>query len=153
MQKLAEMTDVNTVIGNPITTPSGVVIIPISKVSVGFGVGGGEYNGKTEVVKTTEEGTKEPKLPFGGGGGAALTINPIAFLTVAGDNVKVLTIDRDESSLDKALSMLPELVDKAVTAFNAKKKSKDGVEDADYTEDESTAETVVEVAQEATDII
>lgn len=123
MEKLTEMTDVNTVIGDAITTPSGVVIIPISKVSVGFGVGGGEYN-----MNTAVSSSPDAKIPFGGGGGAALTINPIAFLTVSGENVKVLTVDRDESTIDKALSMLPELVDKAVAAYNERKAKKNAPE-------------------------
>ena len=129
MEKLAEMTDVNTVVGDPITTPSGVVIIPISKVSLGFGVGGGEYNKNTAVPAPTDS-----KIPFGGGGGAALTINPIAFLTIVGENVKILTVDRDESTVDKALAMLPELVDKAVAAFNARKEKADKTEVADTDE-------------------
>ncbi|MPM35847.1 putative spore protein YtfJ [bioreactor metagenome] len=123
MEKLTEMTDVNTVIGDAITTPSGVVIIPISKVSVGFGVGGGEYN-----MNTAVSSQPDAKIPFGGGGGAALTINPIAFLTVSGENVKILTVDRDESTIDKALSMLPELVDKAVAAYNERKAKKNTAE-------------------------
>jgi sporulation protein YtfJ len=123
MEKLTEMTDVNTVIGDAITTPSGVVIIPISKVSVGFGVGGGEYN-----MNTAVSSQPDAKIPFGGGGGAALTINPIAFLTVSGENVKILTVDRDESTIDKALSMLPELVDKAVAAYNERKAKKNAPE-------------------------
>ncbi len=123
MEKLTEMTDVNTIIGDPITTPAGVVIIPISKVSLGFGVGGGEYNMNTAVPSQPDA-----KIPFGGGGGAALTINPIAFLTVTGENVKVLTVDRDESTIDKALAMLPELVDKAVAAYNERKGKKNAPE-------------------------
>lgn len=123
MEKLTEMTDVNTVIGDPITTPAGVVIIPISKVSLGFGVGGGEYN-----MNTAVSSQPDAKIPFGGGGGAALTINPVAFLTVSGENVKVLTVDRDESTVDKALAMLPELVDKAVAAYNERKGKKAGAD-------------------------
>ena len=120
MSKLAEMADVNTVIGDPITTPSGVVIIPISKVTVGFGVGGGEHSSNTAV-----QNSELAKNPFGGGGGAGLTINPIAFLTVSGENVKVLTIDRDESTIDKAIAMLPELFDKAVATINGFKEKQE----------------------------
>ena len=67
IQKIREMVDVNSVIGNPITTPDGVTIIPVSKVSVGFGGGGSDFSGKS--LTSTE-------LPFGGGVGGGVKVNP-----------------------------------------------------------------------------
>ena len=105
------MVDVNTIVGEPIITPSGVTIIPISKVSVGFGLGGGDFKPSTPEERKC--------IPFGGGGGGALTITPIAFLTVSGENVKLITIDRNETTVDKALAMAPEMVDKVANTVSA----------------------------------
>ena len=87
LENINQMVDVNTIVGEPIITPSGVTIIPISKVSVGFGLGGGDFKPSTPEERKC--------IPFGGGGGGALTITPIAFLTVSGENVKLITIDRN----------------------------------------------------------
>ena len=111
LENINQMVDVNTIVGEPIITPSGVTIIPISKLSVGFGLGGGDFR------PTTPEERK--CTPFGGGGGGALTITPIAFLTVSGENVKLITIDRNETTVDKALAMAPEMVDKVANTVSA----------------------------------
>ena len=111
LENINQMVDVNTIVGEPIITPSGVTIIPISKVSVGFGLGGGDFR------PTTPEERK--CTPFGGGGGGALTITPIAFLTVSGENVKLITIDRNETTVDKALAMAPEMVDKVANTVSS----------------------------------
>ena len=111
LEKIKQMVDVNTIVGEPIITPSGVTIIPISKVSVGFGLGGGDFKPSTPEERKC--------IPFGGGGGGALTITPIAFLTVSGENVKLITIDRNETTVDKALAMAPEMVDKVANTVSA----------------------------------
>ena len=118
MDHINQMVDVNTIVGEPIITPSGVTVIPISKVTVGFGLAGGDFK-----PNTAEE---KKNVPFGGGGGGALSITPIAFLTVSGENVKLITIDRNETSVDKALAMAPEMVDKvASTVANLFNKESD----------------------------
>ncbi len=118
MDNINQMVDVNTIVGEPIITPSGVTVIPISKVTVGFGLAGGDFK-----PNTAEE---KKNVPFGGGGGGALSITPIAFLTVSGENVKLITIDRNETSVDKALAMAPEMVDKvASTVANLFNKESD----------------------------
>ena len=111
LENINQMVDVNTIVGEPIITPSGVTIIPISKVSVGFGLGGGDFKPSTPEERKC--------IPFGGGGGGALTITPIAFLTVLGENVKLITIDRNETTVDKALAMAPEMVDKVANTVSA----------------------------------
>lgn len=111
LENINQMVDVNTIVGEPIITPSGVTIIPISKVSVGFGLGGGDFKPSTPEERKC--------IPFGGGGGGALTITPIAFLTVSGENVKLITIDRNETTVDKALAMAPEMVDKVANTVSA----------------------------------
>lgn len=111
LENINQMVDVNTIVGEPIITPSGVTIIPISKVSVGFGLGGGDFKPSTPEERKC--------IPFGGGGGGALTVTPIAFLTVSGENVKLITIDRNETTVDKALAMAPEMVDKVANTVSA----------------------------------
>lgn len=111
LENINQMVDVNTIVGEPIITPSGVTIIPISKVSVGFGLGGGDFKPSTPEERKC--------IPFAGGGGGALTITPIAFLTVSGENVKLITIDRNETTVDKALAMAPEMVDKVANTVSA----------------------------------
>ena len=111
LENINQMVDVNTIVGEPIITPSGVTIIPISKVSVGFGLGGGDFKPSTPEERKC--------IPFGGGGGGALTITPIAFLTVSGENVKLITIDRNVTTVDKALAMAPERVDKVANTVSA----------------------------------
>ena len=111
MDKIREMADTNTIVGQPITTPDGVTLIPISRVSMGFGCGGADY-GKTQ-----------PK-DFGGGSGAGVNINPIAFLVVRGDNVRLLYVAPPiDGAVDRVVDMVPELVDK-VTGFIEKQQEK-----------------------------
>ena len=68
---------------------------------------------------STDRHRRVGDYPFGGGGGGALTITPIAFLTVSGENVKLITIDRNETTVDKALAMAPEMVDKVANTVSA----------------------------------
>ena len=82
MSSIKDMVDVNTIIGDAITTPDGTVIIPVSKVAFGFGAGGSDYPNQKD----------NRQQPFGGGSGAGISINPIAFLIVNGGNIKLLQI-------------------------------------------------------------
>ena len=114
MQKIREMVDVNTIVGQPITTPDGVTLIPVSKLSFGFASGGSDY-----VSKNKKPGDANT---FGGGSGAGVKISPVAFLIVKGDSVRVLPVDPSgTSTLDRIVDTVPEVVDK-VTAFLEKKK-------------------------------
>lgn len=108
MQKIREMVDVNTIIGDPITIPDGTVIIPISKVSFGFASGGSDLP------------TKQPKQTFGGGGGAGISIQPLAFLVVSNGNVKLLQMSSSNTA-NNALNMVPEVIDKISGLFSGKK--------------------------------
>lgn len=100
MDKVREMVDTNTIVGAPITTPDGVTLIPISKVSFGFGSGGGDY-GKVE------------SKGFGGGGGAGVKIDPVAFLVIKDGSTRVLPVAvPPATSLDRAIEMVPDLLEK-----------------------------------------
>lgn len=111
LQNIREMMDVNTIIGQTITAPDGTVIIPVSKVSLGFASGGSDFTNKSN------------KDLFGGGSGAGGTIVPVAFIVVSNGNVKLLQISQNTTSMDKAVSLVPELFDK-ITALFGKNKDK-----------------------------
>lgn len=122
MDSIQGMVDVNTIIGEPIETSAGSVIIPISKVSFGFAAGGSEFNGETfdEHCKKDREDKTQCRLPFGGGSGAAVNINPVAFLIVQPDTVKLLPVNHD-SSLDKILDYAPDIIEKIEKTICSKK--------------------------------
>ena len=127
MNSIQDMIDVNTIIGEPIETSNNIVIIPISKVSFGFAAGGSEFKGETvdEYRKREKEEEVQYRLPFGGGSGAGVTINPIAFLVIQGENVKLMPVNYS-SSIDKLLDYIPDLLDKTNNMINkCMQKSKD----------------------------
>lgn len=112
MQSIKEMVDVNTIVGEPVQSPDGTVIIPISRVTFGFAAGGSEFRGVFEEEKGAERNEEvEVRLPFGGGSGAGVCIHPMAFLVVNKDNIKLLPINVN-ASLDKVLDFIPEMVEK-----------------------------------------
>ena len=106
--KIREMVDVNSVIGNPITTPDGVTIIPVSKVSVGFGGGGSDFVSKNP---------NRHDNPFGGGAGGGVKVTPIAFLIVKEGSVRMLPVAAPaNTTADRLVEMVPDVLDK-VAAF------------------------------------
>ncbi len=121
MEKIKEMVDVNTIVGTPITAADGTLIIPVSKVSYGFASGGSDLPTKNE-----------KKDLFGGGSGAGVTIQPIAFLTVYQGNVKLVSIGGGDG-IDKLMNMVPDVVDKVKGFFKKDKKTEIDVTD-DFSE-------------------
>lgn len=119
MSSIKDMIDVNTIIGEPIETSNNIVIIPISKVSFGFAAGGSEFKGETidEYKKVDKEEEIQYRLPFGGGSGAGVTINPIAFLVIQSNTVKLMPVNHS-SSLDKLLDYMPDLIEKTNNMMN-----------------------------------
>ena len=119
MNSIKDMVDVNTIIGEPIETSNNIVIIPISKVSFGFAAGGSEFKGETidEYSKKDKEEEIQYRLPFGGGSGAGVTINPIAFLVIQPNNVKLMPVNHT-SSIDKLLDYMPDLIEKTNSMMN-----------------------------------
>ena len=109
MTKIREMVDSNSVIGEPITTPDGVTLIPISKVSFGFGSGGGDY-GKT----SAKEG-------FGGGSAAGVKIDPVAFLVIKDGTTRVLPVAvPPTSTMERIVEKVPDILDKMEKRFDKK---------------------------------
>ena len=114
MEKIRTMVDVNTIVGQPILAGE-VTIIPVSKVSFGFASGGSDF--------ATKNQKPDADNSFGGGSGAGVNINPIAFLVVRGDTVKLLPVaPPPDGAVDRVVDMVPELVDK-VTGFIEKQQS------------------------------
>ena len=119
MNSIQDMIDVNTIIGEPLETSNNIIIIPISKVSFGFAAGGSEFKGETvdEYTKKDKEEAIQYRLPFGGGSGAGVSINPIAFLVIQPNNVKLMPVNHS-SSLDKLLDYMPDFMEKANNMMN-----------------------------------
>ena len=124
MEKIKEMIDVNTIIGEPITSPDGTLIIPVSKVTYGFAAGGSDLPTK-----------KENKDCFGGGSGAGVTIQPVAFLTVYQGDVRLVSVDREEGTADKLVSMIPDVLKKVKGVFK-KDKSESADDFSEITQDD-----------------
>ena len=111
IQKIREMVDVNSVIGDPITTPDGVTIIPVSKVSVGFGGGGSDFANK-----------KGGENPFGGGVGGGVKVSPVCFLIVKDGAVRMMPVAEPASSTaDRIVEMIPDTLDKLTSYLDSKK--------------------------------
>jgi sporulation protein YtfJ len=112
MESLKEMVNVNTILGDPVETPDGNVIVPVSRVTFGFAAGGSEFNGVnggTREKKGEEE--KQDDMPFGGGSGAGITVNPVAFLVVGKDQTKLLPVDSN-ILVDRIIDAAPKLLDR-----------------------------------------
>lgn len=111
MDKIRSMVDVNTIIGDAITTPDGTTIIPISKVSFGFATGGSDFDSKKEGVN------------FGGGTGAGVTIKPEGFLVVNDGNVRLVPMAvAPSTTMDRLVELLPEIITKVEGYFKKNKK-------------------------------
>lgn len=109
IQRIREAVDANTVVGTPIVAGE-ITLIPVSRISLGFGTAGSEVGGKTP--KALGEN------PFGGGGGAGLKIIPVCFLVVSGGMVKVLSVDAaPETSLDRVVDLIPDIVNKITSVL------------------------------------
>ena len=119
MDKIRQMVDSNTIVGKPITTDDGTTILPVSKVSFGFASAGTDFDGKNAANKDL----------FGGGSGAGVNIQPVAFLVVKDGCVRTIQLSDGSNTVDRALTMLPELVDK-VSALLKKEEKKDAAASA-----------------------
>ena len=126
MNNIQDMVDVNTIIGDPIEITNNIVIIPISKVSFGFAAGGSEFNKGTMDEYTKKDKDDEEikyKLPFGGGSGAGVSINPIAFIVVQERNVKLLPVSH-LSTIDRLLDYVPDIFEKIENKMENKETNK-----------------------------
>ena len=113
--KIREMVDSNSVIGQPITTPDGITIIPVTKISVGVGGGGSDYVSKH---------ANKQENPFGGGAGGGVKVTPVAFLVVKEGSVRVLPVATPaNTSVDRLVEMIPDTLDKISAFIDSRSKS------------------------------
>ena len=115
MDKIHEMVDANTIIGKPITTEDGTTILPVSRISFGFASAGTDFDGKNAANKDL----------FGGGSGAGVNIQPVAFLVIKDACVRTIQLSDSSNSIDRALTMLPELVDKVAALIKKDEKKEE----------------------------
>lgn len=120
MENLREMVDVNTIIGDPVETPDGSVILTVSKVGFGFAAGGSEFN--IESSNQHGQSNTPSKQPFGGGSGGGVSITPIAFLIVGSKGIKTIHLDEGTHLLEKMLDLAPQVVDKIQSMLQKKDK-------------------------------
>ncbi|NLG87444.1 MAG: sporulation protein YtfJ [Firmicutes bacterium] len=121
MESIKDMVDVNTVVGDPVETTDGSVIIPISRVSFGFAAGGGEYSIQSGNSASTAEGTM---FPFAGGSGAGVSINPVAFLVVGNGQVRLLPVD-SRAFYDRLIDLAPQVLEYVNCFLGCNKKIQD----------------------------
>jgi len=138
MESIKNMVDVNTIVGDAVQAPDGTVIIPISRVSFGFAAGGGEYGNtlkRDEVEGEDDKTTESSKYPFAGGSGAGVSIHPVAFMVVGQGQIKLMPVNIN-SSLDRILDLVPELLEKVNECTKKKVKVVKEVKTSDLVEDD-----------------
>ncbi len=114
VDKMKEIINADTIIGNSITTPDGTVVIPVSKVTYGFASGGSDF---------ASSNCKDKEM-FGGGNGVGVSIIPVAFLVISGSGIKLMQIESFTGALDRIISMTPDMVDKISAMINKRKEEK-----------------------------
>lgn len=118
ISKIHEMADANTIIGDAITTPDGVTIIPVSRIKYGFAGGGTDF--ATKSYPANKDNT------FGGGTGASVSVTPVAFLIIKGESVRLLPVAEPASnSMERLIEMVPELIDQLSNLVSKKKVEDD----------------------------
>ena len=147
MNSIQDMVDVNTIVGEPIETSGDIMIIPISKVCFGFAAGGSEFNTETldEYKKKEKEEEMQYRLPFGGGSGAGVSINPVAFLVINKETIKLMPINHT-STFDRIADYVPDILSKFC--------NKDGENNEDEKKEEVIDTTIkAEVKKESEDYL
>ncbi len=138
LEKIRQMVDSNTIIGNPINTADGTTILPVSKVTYGFTSGGSDF-----------VSSRAPKELFGGGSGAGVSITPVAFLVLHKGNVRLIQIADKHNSIDRVLNMLPEVMDRVQGFADKHSAKKDEAKAGQETEDTVADEVVIVAAEDA----
>ncbi|WP_434511931.1 GerW family sporulation protein [Desulfitobacterium sp. AusDCA] len=123
MESIQQMVDVNTIVGDPVESPDGSLIIPVSKVACGFAAGGSEFaspQDDQEKGGEDKEGQKaSSNLPFGGGSGAGVSVRPVGFLVVGHGQIRLLPVDNN-MIVDRLIDEVPGLVDKVAAMMKKK---------------------------------
>ncbi|MGL5347492.1 MAG: GerW family sporulation protein [Peptostreptococcaceae bacterium] len=116
--------DANTIIGDPIQTET-TVVVPISKVTIGFGIGGGEYSKGQSDKKHKEKEVNEDKndTNFAGGSAGAISIQPVAFVVVENGETRLMSLDNNINMVDNILTVTPKVIEKIQKISQNNKKS------------------------------
>ncbi|NLI91723.1 MAG: sporulation protein YtfJ [Peptococcaceae bacterium] len=125
MDSIQKMINVNTVIGDPVETPTGSVIIPVSRVSCGFAAGGSEFQSMDGEAEEEGKGNEEgSKMPFGGGSGGGVSVKPVGFLVVGPDQIRLLPVEGNMLA-ERIIDEMPNLMDKVSHMFNKRRTHRD----------------------------
>ncbi|HEX3033208.1 MAG TPA: GerW family sporulation protein [Bacillota bacterium] len=116
MESIKQMVDVNTIVGDPVETPDGTVIIPITRVACGFAAGGSEFEGASNGNNQREQTNN---LPFGGGSGAGVSVQPVGFLVVGQHQVRLLPVDNN-AVVDRLIDMAPQFIDQVQSMMSSR---------------------------------
>ena len=134
MEKIRSMVDVNTIIGDPIVTQDGTTLIPISKVTFGFGSGGSDFKSRNS--------SGNAPLCFGGGGGAGVSITPIAFLIVNGADARILPVNMPaDNSTDRLIEMIPSAINGIQNFVSGRRGKQDEAASSEPVQPEEPSET------------
>ena len=118
MEKMQKMVDVNTIVGAPVSVGENVTVVPITKVHIGMGGGGTDF--------ATKSALNAKKDPFGGGMGAGVSIDPVAFLVVKGDSVRMLPVaEAASTTVDRIVEQAPDLLDKLADFLDSRKSKEE----------------------------
>lgn len=126
MESIQQIVDVNTIVGDPVEAHDGSVIIPISKVSCGFAAGGSEFAPCDDKDTGNSGGGTPPALPFGGGAGAGVSVQPVGFLVVGNGNIRLLPVDSNVV-VDRLIDTVPDLLERISGMFQKKKRTSDDI--------------------------
>lgn len=128
MENLKSMVDVNTIVGDPVHTPDGSVILTVSKVGFGFVAGGSEFMHR----HCKKEAHTADKQPFGGGSGGGVSITPIAFLIVNSSGIQMLHLDEKTHLVERLFDMAPQAIEKINGILEKMKNKNADPPEADY---------------------
>ncbi|NBD22631.1 GerW family sporulation protein [Paenibacillus glycinis] len=117
MENIKEMVDVNTIVGDPVQTPDGSVIMPISKVGFGFVAGGSDIRMGEHGKTGADMHNADVQMPFGGGSGGGVSITPIAFLVVGTHGVRIVPLDNQTHLMERVIDSAPQVFDKIQNMF------------------------------------
>ncbi|UNK20478.1 GerW family sporulation protein [Paenibacillus sp. N3/727] len=134
MENIKAMVDVNTIVGDPVNTPDGTVILPISKVAFGFAAGGSDYNTQNgSSGHTGGDKQQQSSLPFGGGSGGGVSIRPIAFLVVGKEGVHIVPLDNQTHLFERMIDATPYLLEQIQSMFQSGSNSSSSSQNAAQT--------------------
>lgn len=125
MESIKEMVDVNTIVGDPVETPDGSVIIPVSRVACGFAAGGGEFeSGPDRNQQKQDQQQDGTSIPFGGGSGAGVSVQPVGFLVVGQGQIRLLPVDGN-AMVDRLIDVAPQILSQIQGMFQRSNKKRE----------------------------